>query len=207
MRKTERPRMLLFQGSARKNGNTDILCREAVKGAVAGGMAARLVRLADLRIEPCRGCFRCQKGPCGTRDDMRAVIEDMAAADALVFATPVYFWNVSGLMKMFFDRLLPLLRMRKAGGKWRLASRLAGKRAGIIVVQEEAEGPHESIPLLFFRRNFSDFDLEFSGSVFAFGALDPGDVRKQPAVMEEARALGRSLAAQTPGRISRPSPR
>jgi multimeric flavodoxin WrbA len=207
MRKADKARLLLFQGSARRNGNTDILCREAVKGAVAGGMATRLVRLADLRIEPCRGCFRCQKGSCRTRDDMGAVIEEMAAADALVFATPVYFWNVSGLMKMFFDRLLPLLRMRKVGGKWRLASRLAGKRAGIIVVQEEAEGPHESIPLLFFRRNFSDFDLEFSGSVFAFGALNPGDVRRQPAVMEEARALGRRLAALPPGGVSRPSPR
>jgi multimeric flavodoxin WrbA len=124
---------------------------------------------------------------------MNALLRDMASAGAYIFATPVYFWNVSGTMKMFFDRLLPLLVMRREGSRIRLESRVAGKRAAVIVVQEEEEGPHRSIPLLFFKRNFEDFGLEFRGQVMAFGALHAGDIKKNSKALAEARALGRGL--------------
>lgn len=186
--------LLVFQASARKRGNTAILCREAVRGAREAGLRPRLVTLADLRIAPCLGCFRCRGGQCrGRRDDMNAVLRDMVAAAGFVFATPVYFWNVSGLMKMFFDRLLPLLVMRREGNRIRLESRVTGKKAAVMVVQEEEEGPHRSIPLLFFRRNFEDFGLDFCGKVMAFGALHAGDIRKNRKALAEARALGFSL--------------
>jgi multimeric flavodoxin WrbA len=186
--------LLIFQGSGRKGGNTDILCREAARGAREAGLQPRIVRLAGLRIAPCLGCFRCEDGQCrGRRDDMNALLRDMAGAESYIFATPVYFWNVSGLMKMFFDRLLPLLVMRREGNRIRLESRVAGRRAAVLVVQEEEEGPHESIPLLFFKRNFVDFGLTFSGRVMAFGALHAGDIKKNRKALAEARALGRDF--------------
>ncbi len=186
--------LLIFQGSARKRGNTDTLCREAMRGAREAGLRPRLVTLAGLRIAPCLGCFRCSGGQCrGRKDDMNALLRDMAAAEGFVFATPVYFWNVSGLMKMFFDRLLPLLVMRREGNRIRLESRVTGKKAAVIVVQEEEEGPHQSIPLIFFKRNFVDFGLDFRGKVMAFGALHAGDIRKNRKALLESRALGRSL--------------
>lgn len=192
----KKPLLLVFQGSVRKNGNTQILCREAMKGAKESGMMPRLVRLADLDIEACRGCFRCRDGTCRAhRDDMNALLGEIRRADALIFASPVYFWNVSGLMKMFFDRLMPLLSMRREGDRMRLESVVAGKRAGIIVVQEEEKGPHQSIPMLFFRRNFADFGIEFTGSVLAYGAFYPGDIKRDRKVLEEAKRLGRKLGS------------
>ena len=187
--------MLVFLGSARKDGNTAALCREAIKGAAEKGMKARLVKLSELEILACRGCFKCKDGACSShRDDMNTLLAQMQQADAFIFATPVYFWNVSGLMKMFFDRLLPLLIIKKDKDRTRLVSRIKGKRAAIIVVQEEAKGPHASIPMMFFERNFADFGLELEGSVFIYGALHAGDVNKDEAGLEEARMLGRMLA-------------
>ena len=187
--------MLVFLGSARKGSNTGVLCAEAMKGAGEEGMKGRLVKLSDLEILACRGCFKCKDGACSShRDDMNRILKQMQQADAFIFATPVYFWNVSGLMKMFFDRLLPLLVMKKDKDRTRLESRIKGRRAGIIVVQEEAKGPHESIPKMFFERNFADFELELDGSVLAYGALHAGDVKKDGSVLEEARKLGRRLA-------------
>jgi multimeric flavodoxin WrbA len=193
--KDKPPSLLVFQGSFRRRGNTEILCLEAIGGAHESGMEARLVRLAGLEILPCRGCFKCKGGRCrGNRDDMNEILEEMIDADAFIFATPVYFWNVSGLMKMFFDRLLPLLTMRREGNRIRLLSRVEGRKAGIIVVQEEEQSPHESIPLIFFRRNLSDFGLRPAGEIFAYGALQAGDVRENRKAMQEARQLGRDLA-------------
>jgi multimeric flavodoxin WrbA len=188
------PLLLVFQGSARRGGNTEILCREAVRGARESGMKAELVRLAGLKILPCRGCFRCKGGLCrGGRDDMNGILKAMVEADAFIFATPVYFWNVSGLMKMFFDRLLPLLTMKRERDRIRLHSRVEGRKAGVIVVQEEEQSPHESLPLLFFRRNLSDFGLRLAGELFVYGALHAGDVRRNPKAMKGARQLGRDL--------------
>ena len=191
--------LLVFLGSARRGGNSEILCREAMKGAREaaggrGGGAVRLVRLDALDLLPCAGCLKCRGGRCRTRsDDANPLLALMRAARSYLFATPVYFWNVSGLMKNFFDRLLPLFEVTWEGDRARMRSLVAGRKAGIIVVQEEAKCPHPSIPLLFFERNFADLSLSFAGSVFAYGALRKGDVRRDRRALAAARALGRKL--------------
>jgi len=124
------------------------------------------------------------------------VLAAMEGAGALLFSTPVYFWNVSGLVKTLFDRMLPLAGLRWTPGGARMESRLAGKPGGAIVVQEERERPGlPSIPRLFFTRNFEDFGIVPAGIVLAAGARNPGDVRRDAASMRAARELGARLAA------------
>jgi multimeric flavodoxin WrbA len=118
----------------------------------------------------------------------------MKKANAFIFATPVYFWNVSGLMKMFFDRLLPLLKFVKEGERMRIKSRVEGKNCAIIVVQEEERSGKISIPLLFFKRNLEDFGLKMIGKLFVYGALLPGDVNKNKNAIKRAYLLGRRIA-------------
>ncbi|MBW2263553.1 MAG: flavodoxin family protein [Deltaproteobacteria bacterium] len=190
------PDLIAFVGSARRGGNTDTLVSEALSGARKRGATARRIRLADLDMRPCRGCMRCFSGRCKShRDDMDLILGAMLDARALLFATPVYFWNVSGLMKTLWDRMLPLAGLDIRTRPLAMKPLLRGVRAGVLVVQEEPEGPHGSIPRMFFDRNFLDFGMEKVGEVFAYGALRRGEIKKDRTALASARALGRKLVA------------
>lgn len=190
------PDLIAFVGSARRGGNTDVLVSEALKAARKKGATARRIRLVDINMQPCRGCMRCVSGRCHShRDDMDLILDAMLEARALLFATPVYFWNVSGLMKTLWDRMLPLAGLDIRKRPLVMKPLLTQTRAGVIVIQEEAEGPHGSIPRLFFDRNILDFGMEKAGEVFAYGALRRGEIRKDRKALAAARALGRKLVA------------
>ncbi|NPV39941.1 MAG: flavodoxin family protein [Anaerolineae bacterium] len=101
-------------GSNRRNGNTDAIL-EMLTGALAAkagerGMAveSEVIHLGSKRIEMCSGCRACfERGEaaCPHKDDIASLAASMQACDLLVFASPVYVDDVSGLMKNFIDRL------------------------------------------------------------------------------------------------------
>ena len=190
------PDLIAFVGSARRGGNTDLLVSEVLSSARKKGATARRIRLSDLDMRPCRGCMRCMSGRCKShRDDMDLILVAMRSARALLFATPVYFWNVSGLMKTLWDRMLPLAGLDIRSRPLIMKPLLGGVRAGVLVIQEEAEGAHGSIPRLFFDRNILDFGMEKTGEVFAYGALRRGEIKKNRKALAAARDLGRKLVA------------
>jgi len=194
--------LIAFVGSARRGGNTDALVGEALRGAREAGGTARRVRLAELQMRPCQGCMRCEAGRCRVHDDdVPALLDEMRAARALLFATPVYFWNVSGTLKTLWDRMLPLAGLDLTQRPVSMTPLIRGLTAGTIVVQEEAEGPHTSIIRLFFERNFRDFGLRPIGDVYAYGALLAGEVREDAGVMDAAFELGQRLIG-----VNSPSP-
>lgn len=101
--------ILIVSSSFRKNGNSEMLVKEFEKGAKEAGNAVEVVSLRDLNIGFCRGCLACQKsGKCVIRDDAQALAEKMKNANALVFATPVYYYSVSGQLKTMLDRMNPI---------------------------------------------------------------------------------------------------
>jgi multimeric flavodoxin WrbA len=188
--------LLAFVGSARRGGNTDLLVGEALRGARAAGATARRIRLAELDLRACDGCLGCADGACTRHeDDMAALYPALLAAPALLFATPVYFWNVSGLTKTLWDRMLPLAGLDLTRRPLQMRPRLRGVRAGTIVVQEEAAGDQPSICRLFFERNLADFGMQEVGSVYAYGALRRGEIRGDAGAMQAAFELGRALAS------------
>jgi len=192
--------VLAFVGSARRGGNTDVLVAEAMRGVEEAGADARRIALGRIELHPCLGCMDCGDGTCGGhQDDMARLLEEIPRASGLIFATPVYFWNVSGLMKTLWDRMLPLAGLDLTRRPLEMNSALRGIPAASIVVQEEAQGPHTSICELFFRRNFADFGLVDRGSVYAYGALTAGEVKSDAEALAAARALGRTLLAPTAG--------
>jgi hypothetical protein len=79
-----------------------------LRGAEAAGADVVQILLAEKRIEYCRGCHSCwtkTPGRCAIPDDMTAVLSQVYGANIIVLATPVYFGNVSGTLKVFMDRL------------------------------------------------------------------------------------------------------
>jgi len=126
-------------------------------------------------------------------DDVDELLRRMTGSGALLFATPVYFWNVSGLMKTLWDRMLPLAGLALSSRPVTMTPLLKERRAATIVVQEEAEGPQTSIIRMFFERNFADFGMAHVGDVYAYGALRKGEIREDARAMEAAYELGRRL--------------
>ena len=119
------PEILIIVGSARKNGNTMQVARQ-----LQSQLEADIVDLLDLRI----GHFRYDQTYPGNDDFLDFVEAQLLTYSHIVFASPVYWYSMSGVMKVFFDRISDLLKSRKDLGR-----RLRGKKMSVISCAEDAE--------------------------------------------------------------------
>ena len=103
-------KVLILSASLRNGSNSHALAQQFAKGAQEAGHEVELISLAGKEIGFCRGCLFCQtSGHCVMHDDAeQIVLEKMLHAQVLVFATPIYFYEMSGLMKTLLDRSNPL---------------------------------------------------------------------------------------------------
>lgn len=130
-------KVVAFNGSPRKEGNTSILLRRVLEVLEREGIATELVHVAGYDIHGCTGCRKCaerQDGHCSRDDDMvNACLDRMRAADGILLGSPVYFADVTTEMKALIDRCgyvarqNPGLLRRKVG-----AGVVAVRRAGAI---------------------------------------------------------------------------
>jgi multimeric flavodoxin WrbA len=101
-----------FNGSPRaERGNTHVMVESFLAGASAAGAQCENVFLAKKKILPCTACYACwmkTPGVCSQRDDMDELLAAFTTSDIVVFATPLYVDNVTGIMKNFMDRLIPI---------------------------------------------------------------------------------------------------
>lgn len=106
-------KVAVFCSSPRRDrGGTGQLLQPLISGLREGGATVDLVQLADKTVGACRGCLACwfaTPGRCSQHDDMADLLALFAAADLVVLATPLYVDGMTGTMKMFLDRCLPLL--------------------------------------------------------------------------------------------------
>ena len=102
-------KILILSATLRKDGNSEQLAQAFAQGAREAGNQVQVLSLRDKQIAFCRGCFACaQTGQCVIRDDAVEIVQKMHDADVLVFATPVYYYEMSGQMKTLLDRANPL---------------------------------------------------------------------------------------------------
>jgi multimeric flavodoxin WrbA len=105
-------KVMAVNGSPRKMWNTATLLKRALQGAASQGAETELVHLYDLKFTGCTSCFACKTrggksyGRCAVKDDLQPVLKKIAAADALILGSPIYFGIVSGEMRSFMERLL-----------------------------------------------------------------------------------------------------
>ncbi len=182
--------------SPRKNGNTEIMVKEALDSARKYGAKTELLRVSDLDIKPCDGCESCDtNGKCKIEDDMQGVYARMQEADGIIMGSPVYFWGVSAQAKAIIDRTFVLRKQRQ----------LRNKVAGAVVVARSS-GATSAIAALnnFFMlqrmmparsigpRTVEELARERGG--VAIGYADKrGEVRENKKAMAEAQALGQAM--------------
>lgn len=181
-------KLLAILGSPRKGGNTDILTERLLNGAHSVRIETDSIALRSLKVAPCIGCEKCWQingYPCAFKDDMP--YDAIAAADVLVFATPVYWYAPTALMKAFIDRLVPLNRPQGRG-------MIDGKQA-ILVTAYEEEGPAAAEPLVrMFELSFSYLGLDFADLLIVDGVGPRGAVLEKPEALLKAEEIGRRLA-------------
>ena len=101
-----RKKIVVISGSPRKGGNCELLCDQFCRGAEEAGHEVEKVFLSGKKVEPCLACDYCQrnKGQCVQKDDAAEIVEAMMKSQAIVLATPVYFYNISAQLKTLIDR-------------------------------------------------------------------------------------------------------
>ena len=97
--------ILILQASPNLKGSTALLADEFARGAREAGHAVTRVDVARLQVAPCTGCVACgYEGPCVQHDDMDALRAQILACDALVLATPLYYYGMTAQLKTVIDR-------------------------------------------------------------------------------------------------------
>ena len=105
-------KVIAINGSPRKNWNTDTLLKKVLEGAESAGAETEMVYLYDLKFCGCKSCMACKlkKEPrpnrCVLRDELTPVLDRLHEADAVALGSPIYFSDVTGEMRSFFERFL-----------------------------------------------------------------------------------------------------
>ena len=175
--------VLIISSSPRKGGNSETLAASFAKGAEEAGHEVETVYLREKKYGFCKGCLACLKvGHCVIDDDAVEIVAKMHDADVLVFATPVYYYSVSGQLKTMLDRANPLFDSDYAFTKAYLMA--AAAEDG----EETVEGTIKAVQgwVDCFER------CELAGTVFAGGVNGVGDIAGHPA-LEKAYQMGKEV--------------
>lgn len=180
-----------FLGSPRKGGNTDILTQRVLDGAKEAGLETEAVALRSLKIHGCTGCDKCwqvDSRACVFKDDMAALYDTIGRSDVLLFATPVYWYAPTAIMKAFIDRFVPFNRPQ---GR----PLIDGKRAVLVTAYEE-EGPTAVEPLVaMFELSFRYLGLRLTDKLIVDGVGPKGAVLNKPDALDQAYRIGNGLGA------------
>src|SRR5574344_2397544 len=99
-------KVIIISTSLRTGSNSDMLADQFIEGAKAAGHEVEKISLAGKDIKFCKGCLACQKlGKCIIKDDVNDIMQKVLNADVVCWATPIYYYEMSGQMKTLIDRM------------------------------------------------------------------------------------------------------
>lgn len=178
-------KILILNGSPRKNGNTAALIEAFTKGAESKGNTVTAFSLSEMDIRPCKGCFGGGKNPdspCVQKDDMDKIYPVYKAADVVVLASPLYYWSISGQLKCAFDRLFAVA---ECDPDYRNPI-----KDSVLLMAAEGHGFEES--LYWYDRLKLHLKWNDKGRILAGGVFKPGDIKGKQE-LDQAFALGAQL--------------
>ena len=175
--------VVIISTSPRKGSNSDALAQQFAQGATDAGHKVEYISLIGKEINFCRGCLACQKTlRCVIHDDADAIREQMLNAEVIVWATPIYYYSVSGQMKTMIDRGNPLYSSDyKFTDAYLLATAAEDEPE---VVDGAVTAVHGWIDC--FER------VSLKGVVFAGGVNKPNDIQGHKA-LAEAYEMGKNI--------------
>lgn len=185
--------IVVVMGSPRRAGNSTTLALQVVAGAQAAGARVETFYLHDMDIRPCSACDECQGDTatdCNIPDDMQPLYPKLRRTDALVIASPIYWFTVSAQTKLFMDRCYALEGPQ--------GNALRGKRIGIVLTYGDTDPFNSGAvnAMRTFQDMFRYIGAEIVGMVYG-SASKSGEIRRNKALLEKAYELGKELAVGT----------
>lgn len=177
-------KIFVVSSTPRKNGNSDMLAEEFARGAAEAGHTVEKINIREMDLKFCIGCLYCQSHErCVVNDDMNGLYTRIQSADILVFATPIYYYEMSGQLKTFLDRLNPLYpRVNSFRDVYLLAAAADGEESAMDGAVKGIQGWIDC------------FDgVRLAGVVRGTGATAAGDIVGQSA-MRQAYEMGKGIS-------------
>ena len=178
-------KVIAFNGSPRKDGNTAILIKHVFVELEKSGIETELVQLSEKEIRGCIACFKCfenKDNSCAVKKDAaNEYIEKMEKAQGIVFGSPVYFADVTAEMKALIDR---------TGFVSRANSGIYRNKVGAAVVAVRRAGAVHTLDTM--SHFFTASEIIIAGLCIGVG-VEKGDVERDPEGMQSVKTVGQRM--------------
>lgn len=176
-------KIVVLEGSPHKNGSSNMLAGEFIRGAKGNGHKIQILDVAHMDMHPCLGCEHCgMDGLCVHKDDNDKIKQALLAADMAVFVTPVYYFGMSAQLKMVIDRF------------YSYTTKLSNKHLKAALITAAWDGGDDVMPYIaeYYKKICRYMNFENLGMVLGTGCGTPA-ITKNSAHMQEAYQMGKSL--------------
>jgi multimeric flavodoxin WrbA len=183
--------IVIVKGSPREEGNSALLANQVAEGAREAGARVETFYLHGMEINPCDACDACHAEPyrgCIVEDDMQDIYPRLLDADAIVIASPIYWFTLSAQTKLFMDRCYALVDAEGYA--------LRGKKIGIVLTYGDSD-PFNS-GAVNAMRTFQDAYAYVGAEIvdMVYGSADAaGEIGANAALMAKAHNLGKQLGS------------
>ena len=186
--------VLVFLGSPRKKGNSEILTEAVLEGVREAGGSPEIIRLCDLKISPCISCGGCNKtGKCVVEDDMTPLYDKIITIDKIIVASPIYFYGITAQTKAFIDRTQALWnrkRLMEKKGEWLENT----DRKGFFISVAATRGARIfEGAVLTMKYGFDAMGINYDGDFLVTGPDRRGDMKKYGQKLTEAKEAGKNF--------------
>jgi multimeric flavodoxin WrbA len=182
-------KVIAFNGSGRKNGNTAILLQTVLDELLEEGIETELIQLSGESLQGCIACYKCFKNrdqKCSvTTDNLNEYLAKMIESDGILLGSPVYFTDVTAGMKALIERC-GLVSTANGG--------LFKRKVGAAVVAVRRAGAIRTFDTL--NHLFLYNEMIVPGSTYWNVGIgrDPGQVRDDPEGIQTMKNLGKNMA-------------
>ncbi|KJJ84294.1 NADPH-dependent FMN reductase [Candidatus Omnitrophus magneticus] len=186
--------ILVINASPRIGGNTDILLKEAIRGALEEGATIEYVALNKLAVKPCQGCDSApSEGQCIFKDDMREIYNKVKTADALIIGSPIFFGSITGQLKNMIDRFQCVWYAKNILNK---ITGFESKKVCAFISVSAADRPDFFANAKFIVKHFcATINAFYSEELFCPNLEEKGEAGKHPELLQQAFTLGRKIAS------------
>lgn len=175
-------KVVIFTSSFRDDGNSNTLALAFKEGAESAGNQVEIISLKQNHIAPCIGCCYCQvHGECFMKDKLNDLLDKIIDCNVFVFASPTYYYSVSGNLKNFIDRTFAKFKKIKNKDFYYIGSSSDPSNASIDGALQTVKG---------FLRCLENVKLK--GVVYGTALTDIGDA-KFSKCLKEAYNLGKNI--------------
>jgi len=175
-------KVLIITSSLRENSNSNVLAERFLEGAKESGNDVELISLKTNRIASCLGCNYCQiHGECIMKDKLNEILDKVIESDVLVFASPTYYYSISGTLKNFIDRTYAKFTKIKDKDFYYIGSSTDTSKSGISRCVDTVKGFLDCVE-----------NVNLKGIVYGTGLTDVGDAKYSDSY-KEAYEFGKNI--------------